>query len=91
LPFFKIMYYVYIIKSRKDKKFYTGITNNLERRLKEHNQGKKSTRSTKNRGPFDLVYFEEVDNRLLARKREKYLKSGIGREFRNKLLESLGR
>lgn len=79
------MYFVYILQSLKDKKFYTGITNNLERRLKEHNKGKKSTPSTAYRGPFKLVYFEKFNSRQVARKREKFLKSGTGREFRNRL------
>ena len=75
------MYFVYVIKSRKDGRLYTGITNNLNRRLKEHNQGKISTPSTCNRGPFSLVYFEEALERTVARKREKYFKSGSGREY----------
>jgi len=75
------MYYVYVLKSLKDGKLYTGITNNLDRRLKEHNKGKPSTPSTKNRGPFILIYKESVKSRKEARRREKYLKSGIGREF----------
>jgi len=49
--------------------------------LKEHNRGKKSTPSTRNRGPFLLIYKEKVKDRKEARKREKYLKSGVGREF----------
>ena len=65
----------------KDNKFYTGITNNLDRRIKEHNQGKKSTLSTKNRGPFQLVYCEQLLDRPAARQREKYFKSAAGRRF----------
>ena len=75
------MYFVYVLKSEKDNKFYSGITNNLERRLVEHNKRKSSTSSTKNRGPFVVIYFEKVENRKIAREREKYLKSGSGREF----------
>lgn len=75
------MYFVYVLKSKKDSKFYTGITNNLERRLAEHNNSKSSTPSTKNRGPFIVIYFEKMENRKIAREREKYLKSGSGREF----------
>lgn len=82
----KAMYYVYIIQSLKDRKFYTGITNNLERRISEHNRGKESTLSTKNRGPFKLVYKELVSDKKSARLREKFLKSGKGREFRDKVL-----
>ena len=81
-----MVYYVYIIQNIKDKKFYTGITNNLDRRLKEHNKGKNY--STKNRGSFQLVYSEKYFSRNDARKREKFFKSGIGREFRNNLLSN---
>ena len=76
-----VMYYVYVLKSRKDGKRYTGMTINLYKRLKEHNIGKDSTFSTKYRGPFEMMYYEIVSDRKEARKREKYLKSGAGREF----------
>ena len=75
------MYFVYVLKSEKDNKLYTGFTNNLNRRIAEHNKGKLSTPSTRNRGPFKLVYSEKVDDRKTARAREKYFKSGSGREF----------
>ena len=75
-------YSVYIIQILKDNKFYTAITNNIERRLREHNRGTTSTPSTKNRGPFKLIYRENGFTLPEARKREKYLKSGIGREWR---------
>jgi len=77
--------YVYIIKSKKDGKFYTGLTNNWNRRLKEHNIGKINTLSTLNRGPFKLVHLEECSDRIKAREREKFWKSGIGRELRDKM------
>lgn len=80
------MYLVYVIRSEKDDKNYTGITDNLERRIGQHNRGSVATPSTKSRGPFRLVYYEKVENRREARKREKYLKSGIGREFLKKLI-----
>ena len=81
------MYFVYIIKSLKDGKFYTGITVNLERRLTEHSVGRRSTISTLKRGPFKLVYKETTPDRKTARIREKFLKSGTGREFRDNLLK----
>ena len=58
---------------------YVGFTNNLERRLHEHKIGK--TKSTKSYYPFKLIYTEEIQERQNARKREKYLKSGCGKEF----------
>jgi putative endonuclease len=81
------MYYVYIIKSIKDNKFYTGITIDIERKFEEHNRGKYSTPSTLNRGPFELKYVEIVSNRIEARVLEKYFKSGSGREIRNELFQ----
>ena len=71
-------YYVYVLKSLEDGKGYTGITNDLERRMKDHNYGRNS--STKSRRPLILQYSEIYRNRMEARQREKYLKSGIGRE-----------
>ncbi len=81
------MYYVYILLSKKDNKYYTGITNDIERRLRQHDIGYSSTRSTKNRGPFRLVFAQECVDRKEARYLEKFLKSGLGRELRDKLLE----
>ena len=73
------MWYVYVIRSLINKRFYTGSTNSLERRLKEHNLGKSNyTRLTK---PFELVYKEEYLTRIEARRRERFLKTGKGREF----------
>jgi len=54
------MEYVYVLKSLKDGKFYVGHTDNLERRLSEHNKGKVT--STKYRCPFELVYYEACRN-----------------------------
>lgn len=73
------MYYVYVLKSKDFDWHYTGITNNLERRLYEHNLGK--MKSTKARKPYIIIYSEICSDRITARSKEKYLKSGIGREF----------
>lgn len=74
------MYYVYAIYSDKDKRrIYVGITKNILARLKEHNLGK--TKATKYYRPWKLFHTETLDSRLLARKREKELKSGFGKEF----------
>jgi len=80
-------FYVYILKSLKDNRFYTGLTIDWKRRLKEHNIGKINTRSTLNRGPFKLIHLEECENRTIARKREKFWKSGIGRELRDEMID----
>ena len=72
------MYCVYVLKSLKNSRLYTGSTNNIERRLEEHNSGgSKYTRFTR---PFVLVYKEEFETRSEAYKRELFLKSGKGRE-----------
>ncbi|MEB2774900.1 GIY-YIG nuclease family protein [Algoriphagus sp. D3-2-R+10] len=73
------MFTVYALKSEKDGRIYVGFTQDLSRRLKEHNSGK--TRSTKGWLPWRVIYTYEVDNREEARAREIYLKSGIGKEF----------
>ncbi len=78
------MYWVYVLKSEEGKS-YTGMTGNLERRLREHNTD--HTKSTKNR-KWTLVYKEEVISRLHARKREKYLKSATGRRYLQTILAS---
>ncbi len=72
------MLVVYVLQSRTDDGFYVGITNSVQRRLREHNAGQQ--RSTKARRPFDLVYSERCETRSYAREREKFWKSGVGRE-----------
>ncbi|MDD5355567.1 MAG: GIY-YIG nuclease family protein [Candidatus Omnitrophica bacterium] len=66
------MFYVYLLRSAKDKGIYIGFTNNLERRIKEHNQG--LVYSTKSRRPFELVYLEGYKSEKEARHRENNLK-----------------
>ncbi|TPV34077.1 GIY-YIG nuclease family protein [Paucihalobacter ruber] len=77
-------YYVYVLESTKDGRLYKGHTNRLEERLKEHNSGK--TSSTKGYRPWVLVYHEEYDSEREAIEREKYFKTGSGREYlKNKI------
>jgi putative endonuclease len=73
------MYYTYVIQSEKDGRFYTGFTKDLRHRLNEHNSGKVT--STKNRGPFSLIYYEACLNEQDATAREKYLKTGMGKRY----------
>ena len=73
------MYYVHVIQSQKDKRFYTGFTSDLQNRLEDHNAGRVS--STKERVPFELIYFEGCLNEQDALAREKYLKSGMGKRY----------
>jgi putative endonuclease len=73
------MIIVYAIKSLSKNYIYVGMTNDSERRLIEHNNGE--NRSTKAYKPFVLIYCEEFPDRTTTRVKEKYLKSGIGKEF----------
>jgi putative endonuclease len=78
------MYIVYAIRSSKDHRIYVGFTSDLNRRLDEHNSGK--TKSTKGFRPWTLIYSVEFENRIEARKRELYLKSGHGKIFLKNLV-----
>lgn len=66
------MFYMYLLKSKKDGNFYIGYTNSLKRRLSEHQQG--SVLSTRSRRPLELVYFEGYKSEDDARHRESNLK-----------------
>ncbi len=67
------MFYVYILKSKKDGKCYIGSTNDLRKRIKLHNEGK--VVSTKYRCPLGLVYYEAFYSESDARQREQKLKN----------------
>jgi len=74
------MFYVYCLQSEKDpKKFYFGFTDDLKNRLKEHNSGHNF--STKRYLPWKLIYYEACLLESDARRREKYLKTSIGRRM----------
>ena len=73
------MYFVYAIKSQIKKYIYVGLTNNYKRRINQHQQGKEKT--TRAYRPFTTILIEKYQTRAESRKREKYLKSGIGQEF----------
>lgn len=77
-------YSVYVLQSKKDGRLYVGMSQDVRNRLAEHNAG--YTTSTKGYRPWMLVYEELVGTRIQAREREKYLKSGIGKEFLKKIL-----
>lgn len=70
-------FYTYTLYSLKDKKFYTGFTTDLKKRIRSHENGENT--ATKNRRPFKLIYFEFFINEYDARSHEKFLKSGFGR------------
>lgn len=73
------MFYVYVLRSIKYNRFYTGSTDNLEKRLKEHNSGK--TKSIKAFIPWEIIYKEEYLTREEAVMREKYLKVDLAVSF----------
>ena len=70
--------WVYVLRDRNGR-HYTGITNHLARRIREHDAGR--TPADRGRGPFELVHKEACADQLAARGREKYLKSGTGRRW----------
>jgi putative endonuclease len=73
------MYYTYAIKSKERNYIYVGLTNNPERRIAEHNSKKEKT--TRSYAPFIIILIEKHETRIEARKREIYLKSGIGKKY----------
>ena len=79
-------WYVYILKSKKMNKFYKGLTQNIERRVIEHNSSSSSSHTDKTLGPFDLMWYCVFHSKERAIEFEKYLKSGSGRAFTNKHL-----
>jgi putative endonuclease len=79
------MYNIYTIQSQVDKRLYVGISENILKRVKEHNSGQ--VFSTKGYRPWILVYTENIGSRIEARKREKYLKSGCGKEFLKSIIK----
>jgi putative endonuclease len=83
-------FYVYILYSEKIDKYYTGHTDNIERRLKEHNSGQ--TRYTSQQGvPWKLVYSESFVDRSSAMKREKEIKAKKSKKYIQELIRSLER
>jgi putative endonuclease len=83
----KNMNNVYILLSEKDHKSYVGSTDNLARRLTEHEKGRCS--STKYRRPLKLIYTESFDELGEARKREDFLKTKQGRRELKKIFDRL--
>ena len=75
-------YWVYLLQSDSTGKIYIGQTSNLDYRVKRHNSDYDKNRYTrKQKGPWLLIYSEKYETRSEAMKREKFLKSGDGREW----------
>lgn len=83
---FEIMWYVYILLSLKDNQTYVGITNDLKKRFSLHNNGK--VFATKGRIPFILIYYEAHHNKFDALTREKFLKTGWGKNWIKRTLKN---
>lgn len=86
---YKDKHFVYIIKSQKTGRFYTDLTNDLLRRLEEHDQGRlTSSKTTYSQGPFILIHAEECNTYKKAAQRELFWKFGIGRQIRTANVQS---
>lgn len=80
------MFYTYVLKSKKDDKFYTGYTKDLKLRFEQHEKG--LIESTKNRRPLKLIYYEACLSQKDATHREKYLKTHYGKMYIKNRLKS---
>ena len=80
------MFYVYAISSREHNYIYVGFTKGIKERIERHNTGREKT--TRFYKPFVLIYSELCESRIEARKREKYWKSGIGKEKLRRIREN---
>jgi putative endonuclease len=78
------MFFVYVLQSYKDKKFYIGQTQNLTARLERHNAGR--VPATKQRTPLSLIYSEQFQTRGEAMQRERFLKSLKGNEIFKRII-----
>jgi len=74
-----LMFYVYVLKSKTSGKWYTGSTNDLRKRLRQHNNGQSTW--TKRGILWEVIYYEACLNEEDARSRELYLKSGMGKRY----------
>jgi predicted GIY-YIG superfamily endonuclease len=73
-----------VIKSETNGNLYVGICKNVDSRLKEHNGGR--NRYTKGLRPWIVVHVEEFPDWQTAREKEKYYKSGVGKEYLKQIL-----
>jgi len=82
------MYYVYILRSKRDRNFYVGHTVDLLKRMEHHNKG--VVESTRNRRPLELIYYEACIKQKDALRRERYLKTAYGKRYiKNRLKDYL--
>jgi putative endonuclease len=74
-----MMFYTYVLRSKKSGRLYTGYTNDLRKRFNEHNERK--SKYTKYTGPYELIYYEACVDMKDATARELYLKAGKGKRY----------
>ena len=79
-----MFFYVYILRSLKNRSFYIGYSTDLKNRIKQHNNGE--SQSTKPFRPYKLIFYEAFLNEKDAKNREEYLKGGYGRKSIQKML-----
>jgi len=79
-------WYTYVLQSTRDGLYYTGCTDNLRKRFSLHQAGKNN--STKHRRPWKLIYYEMCLSKADAFRREKYLKTGMGKRYVQNRLKS---
>lgn len=84
----RAFHYVYVLCSTTTGKWYTGCTSDLKKRIQQHSDGKSTY--TKSRGPYELIYYEASLSSQDAFRRERYLKSGMGKRYlKNRLKTQL--
>lgn len=79
-------FYVYVLESQSDEFMYTGMTADLKRRIKEHDNGEE--KSTKAYAPLELIFYEAYKSKTDAKRREKYLKSTQGKKALQTMLQN---
>ena len=82
------MFYIYLLEHQIDKSWYIGYTENLKRRLKEHQSDSDSRTTSLKKGNYKLIYYESYLNKQDVLGREKFLKSGSGRKYLKKQLKN---
>ena len=82
MPFF----FVYVLRSQKDRKFYIGLSNAVERRYLQHQSGMNA--STYRRRPFTLIYYEAFVCKQDAKRRERYFKTSKGKTTLKQMLRN---
>ena len=80
------MYYVYILQSRSTGRYYVGYSADINARLAQHNSQSNPNRSTRNRGPWQVIYTEKLPDKATAYARERQIKSYKGGNGFKKLL-----